>query len=289
MSAVEVARRRTSLPVARRAFADRRWTIIGWAVGLTILVIVQIAVYPTIRDQPGLSDIWRNAPDAVKALFGFGGEFDLSSGPGYLRAEIFGFTLPLLFLIYAMGAGAGAIAGDEEHGTLGLVLAQPVQRSRRCAGAVRHSGRHHGPARRCCLWSDSAYVARRRTQHRPRGDLVGDGRGRAAGALVRHPRPRRRVCNGSPRRSPQRGSRRGGVRLSRRFARCPHRLAAAAAAALALPLGQSESAHPRTRRCGACLASHRHRAACRHERPALRAKRRHTVTTGRREPFLWAC
>jgi ABC-2 type transport system permease protein len=127
---LDVARRPRPLPVARRAFADHSRSLLGWVVGLTTLVVVQVAVYPTVRDQQGLSDAWRNAPDAVKALFGLGGELDFTTGPGYLRAEIFAFTLPLLFLIYALGAGAGAIAGDEERGTLGLLLAQPVRRSR---------------------------------------------------------------------------------------------------------------------------------------------------------------
>jgi len=36
--------------------------------------------------------------------------------------------VPLVFLIFAIGAGAAAVAGDEERGLLDLVLAHPVRR-----------------------------------------------------------------------------------------------------------------------------------------------------------------
>ena len=74
--------------------------------------------------------MWDKLPQAMKAMFGVAGGLDFTSGPGYLRGEVFGFTLPLLFLVFGIGAGATAIAGDEEKGTLGLVLAQPVRRAR---------------------------------------------------------------------------------------------------------------------------------------------------------------
>ena len=38
--------------------------------------------------------------------------------------------VPLLLMIAAIGAGAGAIAGEEERGTLELLLANPLSRRR---------------------------------------------------------------------------------------------------------------------------------------------------------------
>jgi ABC-type transport system involved in multi-copper enzyme maturation permease subunit len=40
------------------------------------------------------------------------------------------FLAPLLFLIFAIGQGSGAIAGEEERGTLDLLLANPRSRVR---------------------------------------------------------------------------------------------------------------------------------------------------------------
>jgi ABC-2 type transport system permease protein len=43
---------------------------------------------------------------------------------------MFSLLLPVLLLVYAIGAGARAIAGEEESGTLDLLLSTPIRRSR---------------------------------------------------------------------------------------------------------------------------------------------------------------
>jgi ABC-2 type transport system permease protein len=48
----------------------------------------------------------------------------------YLHSQLFSFMLPLLLLGAAIGAGARATAGEEERGTLDLLLANPVSRRR---------------------------------------------------------------------------------------------------------------------------------------------------------------
>lgn len=116
--------------LSRRWLADHRRATIAWSLSLVGIIAMQLSVYPTIKSQPGLSEMYSKLPDAMKAMLGMKGDLDFSSGPGYLRGEIFGFTIPLLFLVFGIGAGAAVIAGDEEKGTLGLVLAQPVRRAR---------------------------------------------------------------------------------------------------------------------------------------------------------------
>jgi ABC-2 type transport system permease protein len=99
-----------------------------WSAGIAALVLLTVSIYPSIRDNDDLNQAVQDYPDAVKAFFG--GNFDLSTGAGYLSAELFSFMIPLLFLIYAITAGARAIAGEEEAGTLDLLLAQPISRLR---------------------------------------------------------------------------------------------------------------------------------------------------------------
>ncbi len=89
-----------------------------------------VAVYPSIRDNPALDQLTEDYPEALKAFVAFGGEFDYTSGAGYLGSELYSFMIPLLLLVAAVGAGARAIAGEEERGTLELLLANPVSRSR---------------------------------------------------------------------------------------------------------------------------------------------------------------
>jgi ABC-2 type transport system permease protein len=55
---------------------------------------------------------------------------DYTSPAGYLGSELFSFMVPLLLMIAAIGAGAGTIAGEEERGTLELLLANPISRRR---------------------------------------------------------------------------------------------------------------------------------------------------------------
>jgi len=113
--------------VLSQALRERRRSLLWWTLGLVLLIAVTVAFYPSIRDDPALSDYAKDLPESLRALFA-GGELDLASPTGYLNSQIFALTAPLVLLIFAIGAGSGAVAGEEERGTLDLVLAHPVRR-----------------------------------------------------------------------------------------------------------------------------------------------------------------
>ncbi len=106
---------------------ERRRSLVWWTLGLVALVGLNVAFYPSVRDDAGLSDYAKNLPDAVRGLF-VGGELDIVSPAGYLNSQVFALMAPLILLIFSIGAGAGAVAGEEERGTLDLLLAQPLRR-----------------------------------------------------------------------------------------------------------------------------------------------------------------
>ena len=112
-----------TLRLARRSLA---W----WSVGIVALVALMVAVYPSVRDNPAMDEILQSYPELIQALVAFGGVVDYTSPPGYLGAELFSMMLPLLFIIAAIVAGSKAIAGEEEAGTLEMLLALPVSRTR---------------------------------------------------------------------------------------------------------------------------------------------------------------
>lgn len=118
----------------RNAFAktlrDARRAIAWWCLGLAAMAALMIAVYPTVRDNPDLNRMVDDYPDAFKAFLGLGENVDYTSATGYLNSELFAFMVPLLLLIAAIGAGARATAGEEERGTLDLLLANPISRRR---------------------------------------------------------------------------------------------------------------------------------------------------------------
>jgi ABC-2 type transport system permease protein len=106
---------------------ERRRSLLWWALGLVALVGLNVAFYPSVRDDPALSDYAKDLPESVRALFA-GGELDIASPTGYLNSQVYALMAPLLLLIFSIGAGAGAVAGEEERGTLDLLLAHPVRR-----------------------------------------------------------------------------------------------------------------------------------------------------------------
>ena len=116
--------------VFTKTLADTRRALVWWSIGLVGLVAMLIAVYPSIRDNPDLNELVESYPDALKAFIAFGGAVDYASGAGYLGSELFSFMAPLLLLVAAIGAGARATAGEEERGTLDLLLANPLSRRR---------------------------------------------------------------------------------------------------------------------------------------------------------------
>ena len=66
-------------------------------------------------------------PEAMVALVGGG---DVSTPEGYFQIEVFGMMAPIAVMAVAIAIGAGALAGEESRRTMGLLLANPVKRSR---------------------------------------------------------------------------------------------------------------------------------------------------------------
>jgi ABC-2 type transport system permease protein len=96
---------------------------------VTAYVLLIAAIFPSIESSKDLDELVENYPDALKSLFGLGSG-SLTSGAGYLDAELFSLMIPLLVLVLAIGSGARVFAGEEDAGRLELILAYPVRRSR---------------------------------------------------------------------------------------------------------------------------------------------------------------
>lgn len=118
-----------ALLVAERAIHDRRRGIVGWAIGIAAYVGLMVSVYPAVQNSELLRAV-RNYPKELQAFFGGSASFDFATGAGYLNVELFSFVVPVWLAIVAIAQGAGALAGEEESGTLDLLLANPVTRRR---------------------------------------------------------------------------------------------------------------------------------------------------------------
>ena len=106
---------------------DRRHGLLWWSLGIGLLTVVVLSVWPSVRDE--YQTLVKDYPEALLAFFGIdkGG---VGSAEGYLQAELFGFMVPLMLIAYMIAGGSAATAGEREAGTLELLLAQPVSRAR---------------------------------------------------------------------------------------------------------------------------------------------------------------
>lgn len=114
-------------PLLRKTLHDQGRAVVAWGMGLAGLAVMYAAFYPSVRKSGAALQQYvdHNLPQAFKTLIGG----DLTSPAGYLRSETFSALGPILFLVFTIGAGARAIAGEEEDRTLDLLLSTPIRRS----------------------------------------------------------------------------------------------------------------------------------------------------------------
>ena len=119
-----------AVPVMERSLVDRRRSTIWWMVGVAVYTVVNVAAYPAVKSQASLNDLLRDYPPALMAMFGIdAAKLDMTSAVGYLGSQM-NLIGPLLLLMAGIGFGAATVAGEEDAGTLRLLLAYPVTRTR---------------------------------------------------------------------------------------------------------------------------------------------------------------
>ncbi len=70
---------------------------------------------------------FESLPEALIALAGGG---NISTPEGWYQIETFGLMAPISVMVVTVAIGSGALAGEESRRTIGLLLANPVRRSR---------------------------------------------------------------------------------------------------------------------------------------------------------------
>ena len=80
-------------------------------------------------------------PPVIKNLIGKNNF--MATPEGFFNLQPFSILAPLLFIVFAVAKGSDATAGEEERGTLDLLLANPLPRRRVVAGKV--PGPRRGP------------------------------------------------------------------------------------------------------------------------------------------------
>lgn len=100
---------------------SRRNGIIGWAIGLSLLPVIYVAIYPQFADElEGMQEILDL--EIYKAMGMSFGTFE-----DWLASTIIN-LVPIILAIYAVLDATGTLAGEEDSGKLELVLALPIKR-----------------------------------------------------------------------------------------------------------------------------------------------------------------
>ncbi|HEX6580779.1 MAG TPA: ABC transporter permease subunit [Actinomycetota bacterium] len=114
------------IDLVRKELRDQRRALIGWGIGLSAMVLMYSSFWPSVRDNADQFESYlENIPDALRSVIG---ELSLGTPVGYLQSELFSFLGPALILVFAIGAGARSLAGEEEQGTLDLLVVTPITR-----------------------------------------------------------------------------------------------------------------------------------------------------------------
>ena len=93
-----------------------------------MFLVMGVSLGPTYASlSPEALSAYQNLPEEMLALVGGG---DMSTPEGWYTLETFGLMAPLAVILVTAVMGAGALAGEESRRTMGLLLANPVSRSR---------------------------------------------------------------------------------------------------------------------------------------------------------------
>jgi ABC-2 type transport system permease protein len=97
---------------------SRKIAIVGWGIGLALFSAIYIGVYPAMADQmAAFAEV-----EIYKSL-----GFDMGSFAGYIASVVVG-IMPVILGVFVIMLSTGTLAGEEDNGTLELIVAMPLPR-----------------------------------------------------------------------------------------------------------------------------------------------------------------
>jgi ABC-2 type transport system permease protein len=115
--------------VGLKAFYDQWRGTVGLAVAVAAYAGMIMGIFPSITGIADLGEIFDRLPEAMRVLFAPGG-VDITTPEGFVATEFFSIIGPLLFFAYTIALGGSATAGEEERGTIDVLMSTPISRGR---------------------------------------------------------------------------------------------------------------------------------------------------------------
>lgn len=139
-----------------KALWDQRRSLPGWASAVLALLLLEAAMWPFVADMPAMDAYVQSLPPEFRDALALD---QMGTGTGFLNAELFTLVLPVLLIVFAVARGARMVAGEEEAGTLDLLLVTPLSTTRllvEAAAALATSVAVLGVAVLVGTWTGSA-------------------------------------------------------------------------------------------------------------------------------------
>jgi ABC-2 type transport system permease protein len=105
-----------------KSLRDYRIPILSWGIGLGLLMAIIFA-----GATPALRDAYASIAQSFRF---FGDPYAVQTSEGFVTTRLLEVTLPILFSIWPILVGARMVRGEEERGTLDVLLATPQPRPR---------------------------------------------------------------------------------------------------------------------------------------------------------------
>ncbi len=124
------------LNLFRRSLADRRVSLMVYAIGVAAYGVLILAIWPSLKDNvETLNKLWETYPEGLRKAFG-GENFNFGTFDGFLSVEYFNQMWAIVMIAFSVSTATGSISAEIEKGTMELLLAQPI--SRRAILVTRH-------------------------------------------------------------------------------------------------------------------------------------------------------
>ena len=108
------------LSLLKHEIGSRRGAVLGWGIGLALFGIMYVAIYPEFAnkmDLAAMSDI------SIYKAFGI----DMATFEGFIASSVVQ-NIPLMLAIYVVIASTATLGGEDDSGTLELIVTMPLKR-----------------------------------------------------------------------------------------------------------------------------------------------------------------
>ena len=113
--------------IAKTLF-DKRRSSFFWSLGIIAMSLFYALIYKSIGNNPDFTKALESTNTGIKSLIG-SAEF-FSTPAGFIHAEFFSLTMPIIFCILAIIIGSSLLSREEESKTIELILARPISRGK---------------------------------------------------------------------------------------------------------------------------------------------------------------